>query len=78
MNEGEVSLPKSLRRYEVEDLWAEKRKNHKLQLLGSEKPSKEVEKPKYAEFSETHGSPFTTNRKLFRLQDYKNIKYEEK
>ena len=39
MHEGEVSLPKSLRRYEVEDLWQEKRKNHKLQLLGSEMPS---------------------------------------
>ena len=48
MNEGEVNLPKSLRRYEVEDLWKEKRKNHKLQLLGSEKPSKELEKPKYS------------------------------
>lgn len=39
MHEGEVSLPKSLRRYEVEDLWQEKRKNHKMQLLGADLPS---------------------------------------
>lgn len=53
MHEGEVNLPKTLKRYEVEDLWQEKRKNHKIQLLGSDLPSvskKEKEEPKFADY----------------------------
>ena len=33
MHEEAVTLPKTLKRYEVEDLWAEKRKGIKMELL---------------------------------------------
>lgn len=81
MREDSLSLPKSLKANEVEDLWREKRKNYKFEMFASlpdlEGKKMETDSPKKSEYKESRINPFIQQRRIFKLPDYKNPIYQE-
>ncbi|CAM6006370.1 unnamed protein product [Sphagnum balticum] len=90
MHDEKLTLPKSLRRNEVEDLWKEKRKGYKMEIVNESLPELKnnsnmldnIPESKSSVFSKAYkesvGTPFLQNRKLFKLIDYNDDRYKEK
>jgi hypothetical protein len=90
LHDEKLSLPKTLKKHEVDDLWKEKRKGYKLELiqealpdLGSNKSNLlDIPESKSNVFSKDYreptASPILQNRRILKYINYNDEKYKEK
>lgn len=89
LHDEKISLPKTLKRHEVDDLWKEKRKGYKLQLVSEALPELnnkssllDIPESKSSIFSKDYKeptvSPLLQQRRILKYINYNDEKYKDK